>query len=111
MKRSGVNFGVPLGWGHVLFVTSQSKRERVVTLGLRAGVLCDVTVTARASSNFVRTYSKEQCMGSRHDDRTKTGGGYKSTLWDREKEGACSVFEGGGGTAKNVGNIVKGLGK
>ena len=61
----------------MLFVTSQSKRERVVTLGLSAGVLCDVTVTARASSNFARTYSKEQCMGGgRHDDRTKAGGGY-----------------------------------
>ena len=35
---------------------------------------------------------------ARHDDRTKAGGGYLSTLWDREKEGARSVvrlLEGG----------------
>ena len=73
----------------MLFVTSQSKR-----------------VTSCVPS-------KEQ-WGSRHDGRTKTGGGYKSTLWDREKEGARSVvrlLEGGGGTTKNDGNIVKGLGK
>ena len=36
LMRPGVNFGVLVGWGFVLFVTSKSKRERVITLGLGA---------------------------------------------------------------------------
>ena len=70
LMRPGVNFGVPVGWGFVLFVTSQSKHERVVnsSWGLPSGcqevsvvshlsgALCDVTVIiVQASSNFANT--------------------------------------------------------
>ena len=42
LMHPGVNFRVPVGWGNVLFVASQSKRERVETSGLGRGhrVIC-----------------------------------------------------------------------
>ena len=76
--RPGVNFGVPVGWGFVFFVTSHSKCERVVTswfgttLGLSGGLrcfilpsgtLCDVTVIALACSDFERTVEAKNKHG------------------------------------------------